>query len=130
MKLFVYGTLLHGEKNHHVLDGATRLYERCTLQAKMYDTGAGYPVIELATDGIVFGEVYEIIDHMWPALDELEGYTGNPEIDLYAKEVVNVQTVDGLIEVQVYTVCDESMKLLEILSGDWIDYRKLMELMK
>lgn len=130
MKLFVYGTLLRGEKNHHVLDGATRLYERCTLQAKMYDTTAGYPAIELTKDGIVYGEVYEIVEHMWQALDALEGYTGNPEIDLYAKEIVIVETMDGLLEVLVYTVCDESMKSLEIPSGDWIAYRKSFEPMK
>lgn len=130
LKLFVYGTLLRGEKNHHVLDGATCLFERCTLKAKMYDTGDGYPAIELAADGIIFGEVYEIDEPIWPALDALEGYTGNPECDLYSKEVVTVQTMDGLLEVVVYTVCDESMKAVEIPSGDWIAYRTSMEPMK
>ncbi len=129
MKLYVYGTLLRGEKNHHVLDGATLLYERQILQAKMFDTGNGYPAIELTNDSTIFGEIYEVPDHLWPALDLLEGYTGDDSTDLYSKEFVNVQTMDELLEVAVYTICDESMKMLEIPSGDWISYRKSVEVL-
>lgn len=130
MKLFVYGTLLRGENNHHVLDGATLLFERITLPAKMYDTGRGYPAIELAKDFTIIGDIYEILEQMWPKLDELEGYTGNFGTDLYTKELVDVQTIDGLIEVAVYTICDESMKSVVISSGDWTNYRKLVLIKK
>jgi gamma-glutamylcyclotransferase (GGCT)/AIG2-like uncharacterized protein YtfP len=130
MKLFVYGTLLCGEKNHHVLDGATLLYTGTKLQAKMYDTGNGYPATELAIGSTIVGDIYEIHDHMWASLDDLEGFTGNPETDLYSKEIVSVGTIDGFIEAVVYTVCDESMKLLEIPSGDWIAYRQSFKQMK
>ena len=68
MKLFAYGTLLYGEKNHHVLEGAQLLYRRLTLQAIMYDTGNGYPAIELAQDSLVIGDVYEVPDYMWADL--------------------------------------------------------------
>jgi len=127
MKLFVYGTLLRGERNHHVMAGATLLFERCTLQAKMYDTGAGYPAIDLDKDFTVLGEVYEIQDHMWPGLDELEGHSGNLETDLYSKEIVNVQTDEGLVEAVVYTLCDATMRSISIPHGDWVTYRKSLE---
>jgi len=130
VKLFVYGTLLRGESNYHVLDGATLLFERITLPAKMYDTGRGYPAIELVKDSTIIGDIYEIHEKMWPSLDELEGYTGNTGTDLYSKEFVNVQTIDGLIEVAVYTVCDESMKSVVIPSGDWTHYRKSVHIKK
>ncbi len=123
MNLFVYGTLLHGESNHHVLDGASLLYTGGMLEAKMYDTGKGYPAIELSKGSTIIGDVYEILDHMWLNLDYLEGFTGNPTTDLYSKEIVKVQTLEGLIEAVVYTVSDESMKLYEIPSGDWKYYR-------
>lgn len=127
MKLFVYGTLLHGEPNHHVLKGARLLYSGTKLQAKMYDTGNGYPAINLAMGSTIVGDIYEIHDQMWSNLDDLEGYTGNPTTDLYSKELVHVQTLDGLIEVLVYTICDESMKLYEIPSGDWKLYRQSLK---
>jgi gamma-glutamylcyclotransferase (GGCT)/AIG2-like uncharacterized protein YtfP len=127
MKLFVYGTLLHGEHNHRVLEGATLLYTGSKLQAKMYDTGNGYPAIELRTGSTIVGDIYEIHDQMWSNLDDLEGYTGNPTTDLYSKEIVNVQTPDGLIEAFIYTICDESMKLYEIPSGDWKVYRQSLK---
>ena len=92
MKLFVYGTLLHGEPNHRVLEGATLLYTGSKIQAKMYDTGSGYPAIELGMGSTIVGDIYEIHDQMWSSLDDLEGYTGNPTTDLYSKEIVNVQT--------------------------------------
>ena len=124
MNLFVYGTLLRGECNHHVLDGAKLLCKNCQLPARMYDTGDGYAAIELVEDTMIVGEIYEVPDHMWQSLDELEGHSGNSEVDLYSKETVNVQTSDGLIEAVVYTVCDVSMKSVLISSGDWIQYRK------
>ena len=124
MNLFVYGTLLHGESNHYVLKGATLLYIGGVLQAEMYDTGNGYPAIELAEGSTIVGDIYEIPDHMWLNLDDLEGHTGNPTTDLYSKEIVKVRTLDGLIEAVVYTICDESMKMVEIPSGDWKAYRQ------
>ena len=127
MKLFVYGTLLHGESNHHVLEGAKLLFNNCQLQARMYDTGEGYPAIEIVEESVIVGEIYEIQDHMWQILDELEGHSGNPEVDLYSKETVNVQTSDGLIEAVVYTVCDVSMKSAIIPSGNWVKYRQSLE---
>lgn len=115
---------MSGERNHHVMEGATLLYERCTLQAKMYDTGNGYPAIDLDKDATVSGELYEIQEYMWPALDELEGHSGNLETDLYSKEIVEVQTPEGLVEAVVYTVCDTTMRSVAIAHGDWITYRK------
>ncbi|WP_019415742.1 gamma-glutamylcyclotransferase [Paenisporosarcina sp. TG20] len=123
MKLFVYGTLLRGESNHHVLEGATLLFEGIKIQAKMYDTNIGYPAIELEEGSTIVGEVYEIQEYIWSSLDALEGYTGNPLTDMYSKEIVKVETNEGLIEVIVYTICDVSMKSVLIPSGNWIEYR-------
>lgn len=70
MKLFVYGTLCRGEKNHHVMNEAICIVERATINAKMYDTKRGYPAIKVEPNSVVVGEVYEVPNDMWPALDE------------------------------------------------------------
>lgn len=124
MKLFVYGTLCRGGSNHHVLKGATRFSGRASIHAVMYDTGYSYPAVELNENSTVIGEIYEVPDNLWPALDELEGYSGNPQTDLYNKVIVIAQTDSEEIEAVVYTICDENMKEKIIPSGDWINYRK------
>jgi len=124
MKLFVYGTLCLGESNHQVLNGATRYGEKASIHAVLYDTGCGYPAVELSESSTVMGEIYEVPDHLWPALDELEGYSGNSEMDLYNKVTVIAKMGLEVIETVVYTICDESMKKKIIHSGDWIKYRK------
>jgi len=130
MKLFVYGTLCLGESNHHVLKGATRYSEKASIPAVMYDTGCGYPAVELSESSIAVGEIYEVPDYLWPALDELEGYSGNSETDLYNKVIVNAQMGSEEIETVVYTICDESMKKKIIHTGDWIKYRKTIHQQK
>lgn len=130
MKLFVYGTLCLGECNHHVLKGATRYSEKASIHAVMYDTGCGYPAVELSESSTVIGEIYEVPDHLWPALDELEGYSGNSEMDLYNKVTVIAKLSLEEIETVVYTICDESMKKKIIHSGDWIKYRKTIHQQK
>ncbi|MET1013251.1 MAG: gamma-glutamylcyclotransferase family protein [Paenisporosarcina sp.] len=124
MKLFVYGTLCRGESNHHVLQGATRYCESASIYAVLYDSGCGYPAVELSESSTVIGEIYEVPDHLWPALDELEGYSGNSQTDLYNKEIVVAKMGLEEIETVVYTICDERMKKKIIPSGDWIKYRK------
>ena len=128
LKLFVYGTLLEGERNHRVLEGSQLLYRGITLEAIMYDTGDGYPAIELSQHSKVIGNVYEVPDNLWVNLDELEGYTGDPHTDLYTKQMVNLKTKDGDLDAVVYTVSDETMKKVIIPSGDWIAYRKSQEI--
>ncbi|MDX1771792.1 MAG: gamma-glutamylcyclotransferase family protein, partial [Planococcaceae bacterium] len=110
MKLFVYGTLCLGESNHQVLNGATRYGEKASIHAVMYDTGCGYPAVELSESSTVIGEIYEVPYHLWLALDELEGYSGNSETDLYNKVTVIAKMGLEEIETVVYTICDESMK--------------------
>lgn len=130
MKLFVYGTLCMGESNHQVLNGATRYGEKAFIHAVLYDTGCSYPAVELSESSTVNGEIYEVPDHLWPALDELEGYSGNSETDLYNKVTVIAKMSLEEIETVVYTICDESMKKKIIHSGDWIKYRKTIHQQK
>jgi gamma-glutamylcyclotransferase (GGCT)/AIG2-like uncharacterized protein YtfP len=71
-RVFVYGTLLRGLRNHHLLAGATfagpaRTERRYTL----YDMG-GYPALVEGGATSVTGEIWEVDEATLAALDRLE----------------------------------------------------------
>ncbi|QQR46152.1 gamma-glutamylcyclotransferase [Myxococcus xanthus] len=73
-RVFVYGTLLSGEPNHHLLRGAhlvgpARTQPRFTL----YDYGP-FPALASGGKHTVEGEVYEVDALTLAALDRLEGH--------------------------------------------------------
>lgn len=74
MRVFVYGTLLAGEGNHHCLQGAECLGEWTTPpRFSLYDTGP-FPVLCDHGQRRVRGEVYAINGAFLKRLDQLEGY--------------------------------------------------------
>lgn len=70
-RLFVYGTLKHGFRNHHFLKDATQLEDYSLEGADLLHLG-GFPGLVWGTR-TVHGEMYEITEDMLPALDRLEG---------------------------------------------------------
>jgi gamma-glutamylaminecyclotransferase len=73
-RVFVYGTLLAGERNHHLLDGARLVGEARTEPAfTLYDFGP-YPGMVAGDNNAVVGEVYEVDEPMLAAMDRLEGH--------------------------------------------------------
>jgi gamma-glutamylcyclotransferase (GGCT)/AIG2-like uncharacterized protein YtfP len=78
--LFVYGTLLQGERRNHHLDGC-KLIHSVEIPGKLYDTGKGYPTASFDGDSkeSVTGEVYAIsgdVNKKLKELDEIEGTNG------------------------------------------------------
>jgi len=79
-RLFVYGTLAPGRKNHHLLADLRGEWSAATLRGHLLDEGwgaqMGYPGIVPSADGeVVAGHVFsspELHDH-WATLDEFEG---------------------------------------------------------
>jgi gamma-glutamylcyclotransferase (GGCT)/AIG2-like uncharacterized protein YtfP len=70
MKIFVYGTLLRGEANHHFLQGAEFWGIDRLANAQLFDLGE-YPMI-LPGAGIVQGEIYLVNEEILMKLDVLE----------------------------------------------------------
>ncbi|MBI2376068.1 MAG: gamma-glutamylcyclotransferase [Deltaproteobacteria bacterium] len=71
-RLFVYGSLLSGEHNHHVLGSAVLLGTRETLpEFELVDLGA-YPALVRGGRTAVRGELYEVDPRALPALDSFE----------------------------------------------------------
>lgn len=98
MIYFVYGSLLSGEYNHHVLGDSKKLYDGYITGFSMYSLGSFPTIIENDEDGIIYGEIYEVNDHIIEQkLDFLEGYTGNKLDNFYDKKLVQVTPIDNNI---------------------------------
>lgn len=88
-KLFVYGTLLQGERRNLHLDRCN-LIESIEIPGKLYDTGRGYPAASF--DGYsketVMGEIYAICGDVDKKLRELDDVEGT-ESGLYKRKSVH-----------------------------------------
>ena len=93
--VFTYGTLLKGERNHHLINDDDFIAEGFIKNFKMFNLGT-YPGIE-SGDGIVLGELYLVDDNTLCMLDELE-----EEGFLYLRQTTTVYTRDNTIEAYVY----------------------------
>jgi gamma-glutamylcyclotransferase (GGCT)/AIG2-like uncharacterized protein YtfP len=72
-RLFLYGTLMRGERNHLQLRGSPCLGPARTIAAyTLYDLGA-YPALAAAGHASVAGELYDVPPELLAALDRFEG---------------------------------------------------------
>jgi gamma-glutamylcyclotransferase (GGCT)/AIG2-like uncharacterized protein YtfP len=72
--VFVYGTLLRGEPNHHLLARATFVRAaQTTPRFSLVSLGA-FPGLLVGGDATVVGEVYAVDVATLAALDRLEGH--------------------------------------------------------
>lgn len=127
-KIFVYGSLRQEFWNHDkVLKNRLRSIDPGTIKGELYHLPAGYPAITTGDDTI-HGEVCTLSQakHL-KSIDLLEGYTGDPSIDLYTREKKTVTFADGHTEdCWVYIYMDKNhvkQKGQYISHGDW---RKFM----
>ncbi len=125
--LFVYGTLRRGGSNDIArIAPSARFAGMARIRGRLYDLGA-YPALLLdASDtaaGWVTGELYEIPDHEWPALDALEEPVTPQRPDgEYFKIITTVRADDGTPrEVWAYSANPAVISLdREIGHGDWV----------
>jgi phosphoserine aminotransferase len=110
--LFVYGTLLRGERSHQRLGGARFLRETATSPGfGLVDLG-DYPGMVRAKRGAVAGELYRVDEQ---TVCELDAFEGHPE--LYWR--TEVELVDRT-RAQAYLLRPErATGCPEIPSGDW-----------
>ena len=95
-RVFVYGTLMKGQRANHYLDGSTYLGRYLLRDYAMYHLGS-YPGIILQKGESVIGEVYEIPESLWEQMDAYEG-----EGSLYHRRHAVVENDYNKLEVQVY----------------------------
>ena len=71
-KVFVYGTLMNGEDNHHFLENSTCLGKAAIEGYDMYNVGGFYPAI-IPGNARIIGELYEVHENDMASIDMLEG---------------------------------------------------------
>ncbi len=74
-KLFVYGTLKQGGKWHHLLKGQAFLGNDSVLGEMYLDTEGFYPILYQGSS-TVDGEVYDVDEHAFNAVRDLESNAG------------------------------------------------------
>jgi gamma-glutamylaminecyclotransferase len=111
-RVFVYGTLLVGERNHHLLEGARRVAEARTGPAfTLHDFGP-FPGLVAGGSHAVLGEVYEVDEPALAALDRLEDHPS-----FYQRTSIRLE--DGTA-VQAYLLRPDQVSHLPIIpSGSW-----------
>ena len=115
--VFVYGTLLFGERNHRHLVGARLVGEVRTQPAfQLHDLGA-YPGLIAGGEHAIVGEVYAVDEATLAALDRLEGTP-----DFYRR--VSIVLVDGT-SAETYLLTPEQVAGHPVIaSGSWRARRK------
>ena len=111
-RVFVYGTLLSGEENHHVLRGATFVgHAQTAARYELRDLGP-YPALVEGGDQAIAGEVYEVDDAGLAALDAFEECP-----QLYRRVRIRLE---GGSEVESYVqTAEQAAARPRIVSGDW-----------
>ena len=94
--IFVYGTLMSGQRASGYLDGCALLGRYCLRDCAMYNLGA-YPGIVPQEGESVVGEVYRVPAERLPELDAYEG-----EGSLYHRRPVTVEREGSSVPAQAY----------------------------
>lgn len=110
--IFVYGTLMQGEPNHHMLSGATRIgVARTATRYTLIDLGP-WPVLVLGGSQAVLGELYRVGSELLASLDEFEEVP-----TLYQRVAI---TLDDVRSAQAWVQPpDRPPNGAVITSGDW-----------
>lgn len=97
--MFVYGTLLRGFINHHLIKPFAVEIVPAATPGELFHLEYGYPALVLNNAAQwVSGEAVKVSDlaRALPILDNLEGYHGvNHPDNLYNREVCKIRLADG-----------------------------------
>jgi gamma-glutamylaminecyclotransferase len=116
-RVFVYGSLRHGQGNHSVIAGATRVgAARTTPEFTLYDLGP-FPALVRGGATSVAGELYDVDGLLLERLDRLEGCPR-----LYQRQVIRL--ADGTLANSYMQRLDQIRGRAKIASGDWVDREK------
>lgn len=111
--LFVYGTLLRGERNHERMGASEFLGETATSNGLQLRDLDRFPGMVKAGRGCVQGELYRVGEEVLADLDILEGHP-----DRFWR--TKIKLADGRT-VQAYLLGDDFARHAPVISGgDWL----------
>src|SRR5262245_49214399 len=128
--VFFYGTLRSGfdREGRARIDAMLLPQGRGSIHATLFDLGM-YPGAIPSTEGLVWGEVYRMLDveAVFAVLDEVEGYRADePDASLYLRVVTDVTFQDGRVaHAWVYFYNAPLGRAPRIESGDYLEYLKV-----
>jgi gamma-glutamylcyclotransferase (GGCT)/AIG2-like uncharacterized protein YtfP len=128
--VFFYGTLMtpFNRTGRLRIDQHLLYKGRGTIAAALFDLGI-YPAAVPASDGVVWGEVYEMMHPsiVLGALDEVEGYSpGEPEASLYTRTLTPVTMDSGdIVDAWAYFYNAPLGRAERIASGDYLEHLKV-----
>lgn len=124
--VFVYGTLLRGERNAGLIPAQrVKAMQAATVAGVLFDTGNAYPALALqgGAGGVVQGECLQIEDlpALLGTLDRLEGFAGyDDQAPLYWRTIVEAEAKGrGAVKAWCYVGARAGMFRDEIVSGCW-----------
>ena len=114
-RIFVYGTLMEGERNHRLIESQECEGEGFIHGFNLYNLGY-YPGIRPSRhpEHIVHGEVYLVDDRTLEQVNRLEG-----EGSLYILQYVDVTMDDKVVTAGVYVYNHKCQKSSRIYTGYW-----------
>ena len=112
MNIFVYGTLMNGQRANGYLDGAEFKGSFCLNGYAMYDLGSFPGIVEKENESVV-GEVYAITEDMLPMMDRYEG-----EGSLYIRREVIVERDDEKVIAWAY-IYNHSVDTRSLKRSKW-----------
>lgn len=124
-RVFVYGTLMQGMSNHHLVAPYLIAIYSAQMRGILFDLPYGYPAV-LDGEGVVKGELIELSDvaDALATLDKLEQYHGQicPE-NLYDRVIREVIDSNGNV-ISAYVYLWSKPEKLEdigkrIPNGEW-----------
>ncbi len=119
-KVFTYGTLMQGRRNHFYVESSSYLGDATLDDYGLYDTGYGYPAAVAIPGSKVYGEVYEVDEVSKVRMDRLEDVG-----ILYDCIDVTVHFEDHDEEVLFYVYLQDCSGMERYEStGKWTDKRK------
>ena len=122
-KVFVYGTLMHGEiRNPTLMSSSIGEPQPATSRGVMLNLG-DYPGMIAGDEGIIQGEVYQI-DQVYPTLqtlDAIEGFYGyDSPHSLFTRTIVQIDSEHGPEWAWTYVYNQqEGEEFTKVDSGDW-----------
>jgi gamma-glutamylcyclotransferase (GGCT)/AIG2-like uncharacterized protein YtfP len=128
--VFFYGTLMAGfdRRRRAGIDDKLTYRGRGSITGSLFDLGI-YPAAIPAPEGVVWGEVYEMVEPeaVLHALDDIEGYRpDDPDKSLYSRDRAGVRMPDGGLEqAWVYFYNAPLGRAPRIPSGDYLEHVKV-----
>jgi len=129
-RVFFYGTLMSGFRRpgRERIESKLQPEGRGWIRGALFDLGI-YPAAVPASDGRVWGELYEMRQPaiVLAELDELEGFTADePETSLYNRIKTRVTLEDGsTVDAWAYFYNAPLGRAPRIESGDYLEHLKV-----